>query len=165
MRACSHPSGNGPSELGLDLLFSTAAATAATFAAAAVFRGSSHVVVRVRWLSKRRLCRSLDGLDGIVNNCKSLPLKDGERKILALIIKIAEWNENVFNVRKMAFFWKWKNIAHFIRYNASVMRYGNMRKACTLCVNYIYKQICNFRLNVSRERRVNRGSNKNKQLN
>lgn len=48
MRACSHPSGSGPSEL--DLLLSTAAATAATLAAAAVFRGSSHVVVRVKWL-------------------------------------------------------------------------------------------------------------------
>ena len=52
VRACSQPSGKGPRALvpPEDLPLSTAAATAATLAAAAVFRGSSQVVVLVKWL-------------------------------------------------------------------------------------------------------------------
>lgn len=55
VRACSHPSGSGPRVLGapVELLpLSTAAATAATLAAAAVFLGSSHVVDLVKWLKQ-----------------------------------------------------------------------------------------------------------------
>ena len=57
MRACSHSAGSGPRAVGAPLAdafpLSTAAATAATLTAAAVFRGSSHVVVLSKWLKQK----------------------------------------------------------------------------------------------------------------